>query len=194
MLSSPDWIVVTLKVIKILERLGIPYVVCGSVASIIHGTPRTTLDSDLVADVKLEHVAPFVAALEDDFYVDSDSIEEAIKLRKSFNLIHQATMFKVDVFLPKPRLFDQAQLDHGVEMEVASDPQRMARIASAEDIVLAKLEWFRIGDQVSERQWRDILGVLKTQWGRLDVEYMQKMAITLTVSDLLERALEEAAK
>jgi hypothetical protein len=192
--TSPDWIVVTLKVIEIFDKLGIPYVVCGSVASIIHGTPRTTLDADLVADVKLEHVAPLASALRDDFYVEPDSIEEAIKSHKSFNLIHQETMFKVDVFVPKLRPFDIAQLAHRVEVEVASDPRRVAWIVSAEDIVLAKLEWFRIGDEVSERQWRDILGVLKTQLGRLDVEYMQQMAITLNVSDLLQQALEEAAK
>lgn len=193
-MTSPDWIVVTLKVIEIFDKLGIPYVVCGSVASIIHGTPRTTLDADLVADVKLEHVAPLAAALEGDFYVEPDSIEEAVRLHKSFNLIHQETMFKVDVFVPKSRPFDKAQLAHRVEIEIARDPRRMAWIASAEDIVLAKLEWFRMGDEVSERQWRDILGVLKTQMGKLDVEYMQQMAITLSVSDLLQQALEEATK
>jgi hypothetical protein len=181
-------------VIEIFDKLGIPYVVCGSVASIIHGTPRTTLDADLVADVKLEHVAPLAAALEGDFYVEPDSIEEAVRLHKSFNLIHQETMFKVDVFVPKSRPFDKAQLAHRVEIEIARDPRRMAWIASAEDIVLAKLEWFRMGDEVSERQWRDILGVLKTQMGKLDVEYMQQMAITLSVSDLLQQALEEATK
>jgi hypothetical protein len=192
--TSPDWIVVTLKVIEIFDKLGIPYVVCGSVASIIHGTPRTTLDADLLAEVKLEHVTSLASALQQDFYVEPGSIEEAIRLHKSFHLIHQETMFKVEVFVPKPRPFDQAQLAHRVELEIAHDPRRMAWIASAEDIVLAKLESFRMGDQVPEQQWRDILGVLKTQMGKLDVEYMQQMAITLSVSDLLQQALEEADK
>ena len=100
----------------------------------------------------------------------------------------------VDVFLPKERPFDQAQLARRMETVIARAPERTVWIASAEDIVLAKLEWFAIGNQVSERQWRDVLGVLKTQSGQLDVDYMRKMAPALGVSDLLEQALEEAVK
>ncbi len=193
-MTTTNWIQVTLKVIETLDALGVSYVICGSVASIVHGIVRTTIDTDLIADLKLEHVKPFVTALENEFYVEQESMYEAINFHRSFNIIHKETMFKVDVFIPKVRLFDQDQLAHRVEVEIAQDPKRMAWIASAEDNVLAKLEWFRMGNEVSERQWRDVLGVLKTQSGNLDVEYMHKAAQALSVSDLLERALEESEK
>lgn len=193
-MTTSDWVEVTLKVIDVLEALDVPYVIGGSAASIVHGIVRTTVDSDLLADLKAGHVEPFVAALEDEFYVERQSIHNAIAFRKSFNLIHQATMFKVDVFIPKTRSFDQAQLARRVEKVIARDPQRTAWIASAEDIVLAKLDWFRMGGEVSEQQWRDVLGVLKTQTGRLEIGYMRETASELGVDNLLERALEEAAK
>ncbi len=192
--STPEWVLVSLKVIEVFEALNVPYFVGGSAASIIHGIVRTTIDSDIVAELKEEHIEPLVAALADEFYVEREAILEAIVLRRSFNLIHQDTMFKVDVFIPKRRAFDQAQLARRVKSVVAREPQRTAWIATAEDTVLAKLDWFRTGGEVSERQWRDVLGVLKTQAGRLDTGYMHEMASALGVNDLLEAALEEAAK
>ena len=66
-----------------------------------------------------------------------------------------------------------------------------AKFASPEDTILAKLEWYRLGNEVSERQWRDVLGVLKTRAGTLELSYLQKWADELKVSDLLERALKE---
>jgi hypothetical protein len=194
MVSNLNWIESTLKVVQALEALRVPYVVCGSVASAIHGIPRTTMDSDLVADLSQEHVTPLAAALQSEFYLDEDSMRESIDRRSSFNVIYIDTMFKVDLFIPKARSFDQAQLADRVEMEVTSDPQRKAWFVTAENIVLAKLEWFQLGDQVSERQWRDVLGVLKTQGKNLDFAYMQQMAKTLGVADLLKLALDEAAK
>jgi len=192
--TAHAWIAVTLKVIEVLDALGVKYVICGSAASIVHGVVRSTIDTDLIADLHSAHVQPLVTALEEEFYIDAQSISGAIATRGSFNLIHQNSMFKVDVFIPKPRPFDQAQLAHRIETVICHNPDRTAWIVSAEDIVLAKLEWFRLGDEVSERQWRDVLGVLKIQTGKLDIGYMQATARQLGVSDLLELALKEAAK
>ncbi len=191
-MTPPDWIQVTLKVIETLDALGVSYVICGSVATIVHGVVRTTIDTDMIAELKLQHAEALVNALENEFYVELESVERAINFRRSFNIIHKVTMFKVDVFIPKERPFDQAQLAHRIQVEVAHDPIRTAWIASAEDNVLAKLDWFRMGDEVSERQWRDVLGVLKTQTGKLDVSYMHKAAAALGIDDLLEKALHEA--
>lgn len=193
-MTSPEWIVVTLKVTEALEALQVPYVICGSVASIVHGIVRTTVDCDMVADLNLDHVEPLVTAIGNEFYVEQESIVDAIQFHRSFNLIHQESMFKVDIFIPKARPFDRAQLAHRIELEIANNPKRMAWFSSAENIVLAKLEWFRLGNEVSERQWRDVLGVLKTRLGELDIEYMYTAAPALGVSDLLERALLEAEK
>lgn len=182
---------VTLLVTNLLDSLDVPYVIGGSVASTAHGLIRTTLDVDLVVDLKPQHVVPFVAALSDQFYVDRPTVRQAIERRSSFNLIHLSTMVKVDVFLSKDRPFDRQQLLRRVTERITPDSDETLWILTAEDVILAKLDWFRMGGHVSERQWRDILGVMKTQGEALDVAYLRRWAEQLNVSDLLERALEE---
>jgi hypothetical protein len=182
---------VTFKVTGILEALGVPYLIGGSLASTLYGMVRTTQDSDIVAEMWLEHLQTFVTALQDEFYVDDEMIAEAIQRHSSFNIIHRETMFKVDVFIPHPRPFLQSQLSRAQKQTFAFETEISAKFASPEDTILAKLEWYRIGGEVSERQWRDILGVLKTRAGVLDLDYLRKWASELRVNDLLERALQQ---
>jgi len=188
-----EQIAVTLAVAETLEALGVPYAIGGSFASALHGIMRATMDADLVADLRSEQVEPLAKALGDAFYADVDMMRNAVLQHRSFNLIHLETMFKVDVFVAKPRAFDRSQLARRQLQVLSQDPERHAYVASAEDIVLAKLEWYRLGGETSERQWRDVLGVLKVQSHRLDREYMQRMAAELSVADLLQRAFEETA-
>ena len=101
-------------------------------------------------------------------------------------------MFKVDVFVAKPRAFDRSQLARRQLHLLSEDPERYAYVTSAEDIVLSELEWYRMGGEVSDCQWRDVLGVLKVQGDRLDRDYMQHMATDLGVADLLQRVWGEA--
>lgn len=183
---------VALLVIEALEDVGAPYCVGGSLASITHGMVRNTMDADLVADIQPDQISPFVHALEGEFYIDPLSIMDAIQRRSSFNLIHLGTMFKVDIFVPKPRPFDRMQLERRQRQVIVAEPERTAWVATAEDTILAKLEWFRLGGEISERQWRDVLGVLKTQGDRIEVDYLRTWAAELAVSDLLEQALVEA--
>lgn len=191
---TPEWISVALKVIETLETLGVPYCIGGSAASTIHGVMRATIDCDLVADLRPEHIEPFTEALSEDFYIEPDSILQAIVHGLSVNVIHQNTMFKIDIFMPGSRRFEKSQLARRTERIIAHDPELKAWIASAEDTILAKLQWYRFGNEVSERQWRDVLGVLKTQSGLLDLQYMHEMSVSMNIDDLLDRALEEAAK
>jgi hypothetical protein len=183
---------VTLKVTEVFEKLGVPYLIAGSLASTLYGMVRTTQDSDIVAEMHLEHLQPFVSTLQDEFYVDDEMIAESIQHNSSFNIIHRETLFKVDVFIPLPRPFLQSQLDRAQRQTFKFENEASAKFASAEDTILSKLEWYRLGGEVSERQWRDILGVLKTRAGELDLAYLRKWADELQVSDLLERALKEA--
>ena len=163
----------------------------GALASTIHGVVRTTLDTDIVADLSLEQTQPFAALLAGAFYLDSDTIRRAIRQRSSFNLIHLATMFKVDIFIPKNRPFDRQQLARRQPWTADPDSGRVFYVASPEDTILAKLAWYRLGDEISDRQWRDILGVLAVQGDRLDSAYMRQWAASLGVSDLLGRSLKE---
>lgn len=188
----PEQIAATTIVADALEALGVLYAIGGSFASALHGVMRATMDADIVADMRQEHIAPFVQALGEAFYADAEMMREAIGQHKSFNLIHLDTMFKVDVFVARPRDFDRAQLARRQLHLLAEDPERRAYVASAEDTVLAKLEWYWLGGQASDRQWRDVLGVLKVQGQRLDLAYMRHMATGLGVQDLLQRALEES--
>lgn len=183
---------VTLKVTRVFEKLGVPYLIGGSLASTLYGMVRTTQGSDIVTEMKEEHLQPFVSALQDEFYVDDEMIAESIRHNSSFNIIHRETMFKVDVFIPRERPFLQSQLGRAQKQVFTFDTEVSAKFSTPEDTILAKLEWYRIGGEVSDRQWRDILGVLKTQAGQLDLAYMRKWAGELKVSDLLERALQDA--
>lgn len=190
MLSEP--VAVTLQVTEAIESLGVPYVIGGSMASTAHGRIRTTLDVDIVADLQPAHVDVLVQALGEAFYVDANAARNAIQHRSSFNLIHLETMFKVDIFIPKDRPFDRQQLARREKQVIGTDPDQMAYVASAEDIILAKLEWYRLGGEVSERQWRDIQGILEVSGNRLDQAYLRHWAAMLNISDLLEQALAEA--
>jgi hypothetical protein len=184
---------VTLKVTAVFEKLGVRYLIGGSLASTLHGMVRTTQDSDIITEMRPEHIQPFVAALQSEFYIDEEMIAESIQRNSSFNIIHRESMFKVDVFIPRPRPFLQSQLVRAQRQTFPYETEISAKFASPEDVILAKLEWYRMGGEVSERQWRDILGVLKTRAGELDFDYLRKWAKELKVSDLLERADGEAA-
>lgn len=179
-------------VVEALEKLGINYVIVGSLASALHGVARATMDTDIIANLRDEHVLAFVSACKSTFYVDDEMIREAIQSHRSFNIIHLESFFKVDIFIPKEREFDRLQMARRSPYVLSTDPEQSAYVASAEDTILAKLEWFRIGGEVSDRQWRDILGVMKVQAGKLDLEYLHLGAWLLKVADLLEKAIRDA--
>ncbi len=184
---------VTIKVTTVLEKLSIPYLIGGSLASALYGMVRNTQDADIVAEMRPEHLSPFVAALQDEFYLDEEMIATALQHNASFNLIHRETMFKVDIFIPLPRPFLQSQLARAQRQTFTFETEVSAKFASPEDTILAKLEWYRLGGEVSERQWRDILGVLKTRADKLDLDYLEKWADELELANLLKRARQAAA-
>lgn len=187
----PEPLAVTLLVIDVLEALGVTYVVGGSLASALYGVSRSTLDADIVAELRAEHAERLEQMLGDDFYLDVRTIRDAIHHRASFNVIHLKTMFKVDVFLPKDRVFDRTELERRTRQVIGTEPERAVYFASAEDIVLSKLEWFRLGQGISDRQWQDVLGVIRVQGDRLDLAYLRRSAVALGIVGELERALEE---
>jgi hypothetical protein len=182
---------VTLAVTSVLERLGVDYVVGGSLATSLHGIPRATLDVDLVADLRMANLDPFVAALKASFFVDADMVRDAIRRRSTFNILHLATMFKVDVFVTGTDELLSIELSRKRRVRVLEEPQADLFVASPEDMVLQKLIWYRDGGCVSDRQWGDVLGVIKTQGDRLDLAYLHLWAGRKGIGELLERALAE---
>ena len=190
MLSEP--ILVVVRVVQAFDELGIEYVVGGSLASSVYGVPRATQDVDLVADLTLSHADRLKGLLGGEFYVDADMIRDAVRRRGSFNLIHLGTMFKADVFLMRRDDWSREEMKRARLEELdGPDGAVTVRFASPEDTLLHKLVWYRLGDEVSDRQWSDVLGVLKIQGDNLDGEYLDKWARKLDVSDLLDRAREE---
>ncbi len=190
-MNTPQVLAAITPIVEALEELGVSYHIGGSVASSVYGILRATIDADLIANLHIEQARPLVKWLEAEYYIDEDMVRDAIKRRSSFNVIHLDTMLKVDVFVPKSRLFDQEEFRRA-QQEVLLEGTRPFNVASPEGTILNKLEWYRMGGEVSDRQWNDILGVLKVQGTHLDMNYLQKWAANLNVTDLLERALVDA--
>ncbi len=192
-MTDSDLVAALRPVADALEALGVRYYLGGSVASSAHGIARASLDADVVAELEPDHVEPLTNRLVSAYYIPVDRLRSAVAARSSCNLIHLATMFKIDVFVSKGRPFDRqaAERARPQAIDEAPDAPRFL-VASPEDTVLAKLEWFRLGGESSERQWWDIVGVLKVTEDA-DRTYLWRWAASLGVADLLERALTDAA-
>jgi hypothetical protein len=181
-----DIIGMTLHLAMVCERLGVPYMVGGSLASSLHGIPRATQDVDLVLAIQQEDVAGLVAAVRADFYLDEEAIRDAIERRTSFNLIHLGSFFKAAIFVAKDDEVSRLQMARTQRYRLGEGADRELVVASPEDIVAQKLSWFALGDQASERQWNDALGVLKVAGLRLDLAYLERVSILLGVEELLK--------
>jgi hypothetical protein len=186
---SLDPVRITTKVTTVLEQLGVRYFISGSLASTLYGVVRTTMDSDVVADLKQQHIGDLVSSLENEFYIDEDMISAAVRQRSSFNIIHRDSFFKVDVIIPELRPYLNFQFTRAQRQVLSLEPEIQAMVVSPEDIVLAKLEWYRMGGEVFERHWRDVVGILGVQAGLLDMSYLNRMAEELGVKDLIQKAL-----
>jgi hypothetical protein len=191
--TTPDVLAAMHPVAEVFERLGVRYYVGGSLASSARGFPRASIDVDMAAELRPEHVSRLVAALRGQYYVDEDRVRDAVAARRSFNAIHLATMMKVDVFVSRGRPFDRSAFERLTpEVLDAANPSRAYPIPGAEDVILLKLEWFRAGGEVSDRQWGDVVGVIRVAATALDRNYLTGWASELGVSDLLDRAFAAA--
>jgi hypothetical protein len=162
MLSEP--VLVVAKLARLFDSLGIRYVVGGSLASSIYGIPRATQDVDLVADIRLPHVDAITSSLAGEFYVDAEMIRDAIKRRASFNVVHLATMFKADVFILQGDSWSREEMARArTEQFDVPEGKVAVRFASPEDTLLHKMIWYKLGNQISDRQWGDIVGIFKVQ-------------------------------
>jgi hypothetical protein len=190
-LTSPiDPIAVAVMLAERLDALGIVHTIGGSIASAFAGEPRSTADIDLVAAIEETHIPSIAAALSADFYLDEAALRRAVRDRATVNLIHQATQVKVDVFVAGGTPLDAQQLARRQRVQLANG--RTLHVHPPEDILLQKLRWYVKGGETSDRQWRDILAIVRVQGARLDREYVWANADALGVGQVLARALDES--
>ena len=190
MSENPGLLEALEPVARVLQSMEVRFYVGGSVASSFHGAARSTMDVDLVADLRAKDVEHFVSRLNNEYYVSKTAIIDAITRLSCFNLIHLQSSFKVDIFILKRRAFDISSMNRAEFGTIDSESSFECPIASPEDTILSKLEWYRLGNEVSERQWEDVVRVLKILDEQADHDYMIRNAAELNVSDLLKKLLE----
>lgn len=184
---------VAFDVIEVLDRLDIGYVLGGSLASSTFGEPRATNDVDIaVVALTSTRLDPLIEEFRArDYDVPERSAAEAVSERSSFNVIHPSGL-KADLFVTGDGVLDRLQIDRRVRVELPTDPPRAIWVTSPGDQILRKLDWYRLGREVSDRQWRDILGLIKAQRANLDLAELRSNARQADLVELLERALNAA--
>jgi hypothetical protein len=180
------------EVVGAFEALGVAYAVGGSWASSVYGEPRLTRDADISVDPFPGRERDLADRFGSDYYLSVDAARSANRDRSSFNIIHSPTAYKVDVFVRKDDRFEQSVMARRTPGTTPEAPGSPLMWVSPEDIILLKLRWYRLGNEVSDRQWADVLGVLRTQAGRLEQTYMNDWADQLGVAELLVKAQSEA--
>lgn len=192
-MTPADPLSVAVVVATVLEEIGIRYVIGGSVASSLIGEPRSTLDLDIMIDIDVLRVRQLAGRLRDNFYIDEESAVGAVHSGSSFNAIHLSSSLKVDFFPAEREAFAREQLER--RRPVLLDPPGVTLyFYAAEDLIVRKLMWFRAGGAVSDRQWRDVLGMLKAGEPALDFDLLRTAAAKVNAGDLLERVLREAGR
>jgi hypothetical protein len=168
------------RMLDVLERHGVAYMLTGSIATSYYGRPRSTHDADIVIDPTAPQLEALVRDLEHaGFYVDPDGARAALRHRRQFNIIDTAQACKLDLIILKQRPFSVEEFQRRQLADLL--PGRPVSIVTAEDAILSKLEWARRTD--SERQLRDAAGVLDVHQD-LDREYIERWARELGVADL----------
>lgn len=192
-MKTPDILQAIQPVISAFDKLSIPYYISGSIASSVYGIARATMDVDIVADIKIENISFLMKILENEYYIDENMIKEAIHNFSSFNLIHLETMIKIDVFIHKHQSYPEESLRRK-QKDTFEDTDDASEFyfSSPEDIILNKLQWYKIGNRISERQWLDVTGVIKVQSNNLDVGYLRIWGEHLGLLDLITEAFREA--
>ena len=192
-MRSPDILVAVQPIIQAFENLSINYYIGGSIASSLYGIARATMDVDMVADIKNSQILPLKVLLQKNYYIDEQMIADAVRRKSSFNLIHLETMIKIDIFIPKEDQYQQNTIKRRIK-DTLEEGDRAVEFyfSSPEDVIINKLQWYEMGQRISERQWLDVVGVIKVQGDSLDKEYLLNWSRRLNLAELLEKAFSEA--
>jgi hypothetical protein len=191
--ANQDFQPVLRFVLRTLEQLGFAYAIGGSIASSLHGASRMTRDADLTVEPFSGREDVFIAAFPaPEFYVSPDAVRDALRTRSTFNILHPATGYKIDIFIRKDDPFEGAAFARRGPYSLPDAPEEPVQVHSPEDIILFKLRWYRLGGEASDQQLRDVLAVMKTQGDRLDAAYLAHWATEIGVKDLLDRVRTQA--
>lgn len=174
-----------------LDAIGVRWAIGGSIASAVHGEPRATNDVDVVAALDETQARELCARLGATFHADADTAVDAVRRRSSFNVIDTRSFIKIDIFVPPAGSLGLGQLDRRLEADVVPGA-RAVFVLGAEDTVLQKLRWYQLGGSVSDRQWRDIVSVLRHTGRRLDDAYLDTVASDAGLAELLAKARADA--
>ena len=188
-----DAVSTLLQLVSVFDELGLTYAVGGSLASSMYGEPRATHDVDLLIDLPLAQLPELLARLTDEFYVSEEAARRAVDTGSSFNLVHLTSGHKIDLFVAGPSLLDVMQLET-CRAGSLRDGAPSVRVTAPAVIILRKLAWFRSGGETSERQWRDVIGMLRVQGPSLSLDDVREVALGMGLTDLLDRAVTEARR
>ena len=177
-------------VVSALRGLGVRHYVGGSVASSFHGAARSTMDVDLVCELTEDGICPFIQSIGTDYYASETAMREAVRRKACFNLIHLPTSFKVDVFVSRGRPFDVESMERASMQRIGETRFVELAICTAEDSIISKLEWYRLTNETSERQWDDVSRVLDVLGEDVDCTYLFRAAQSVGVEDLLTRQMD----
>jgi hypothetical protein len=189
---EPTTLDIALLVARALERIGVPYFLGGSLASSMQGEPRATNDIDFVVDMSPDQASALARELGTDFEVDVEALADHLRRGGSWNIYYTKVLTKIDLFRAGHDPFDESEFARRRRLPVRRDGSEIV-VKSAEDTVLRKLLWFRAGGEVSSKQWRDVVEVLRVSGASMERGYLDQWAKTLRIDDLLRRADNEAA-
>ena len=176
-----------IEVGRMLDDLGIQYAVGGSVASSLFGEPRSTLDIDLALRGTDDELFRLIDRADADFYVPIEAARQAVTAKDSFNLLHNESGIKIDIFVLGDDLIDVRQIERRVRISLEGGD---LWVTSPEDIILRKLSWYRLTEETSQRQWRDVIALLRAT--KVDTADVLDVAVKVGLGDLAEKAVAEA--
>ncbi|MCZ2154906.1 MAG: nucleotidyltransferase family protein [Bryobacterales bacterium] len=174
-----------------LESTGVRYAVGGSWASTAFGEPRFTNDVDILADFTPYSLDKFLRALSEACYVDTDEAMDAVRAGRPFNVIYMPLALKFDFFTASAFPLGARELERAIFLTETELSDSSTPFVTPEDILLAKLHWYREGGEISEVQWRDIRGIVRACGKNLDREYLLQSAAVLGLRAQLAKALDE---
>jgi hypothetical protein len=178
---------IALRVAAALTSVGADYFLGGSLASSLQGEPRSTNDIDFVIALPAGRVESLRQALGTDFELDIDMLRDAVMHARSANAFYLPLLTKIDFFGRGHEPFDESEFGRRRSVVVGASGEALV-VKSPEDTVLRKLLWFRDGGEVSEKQWRDVVSVLRVSGPLMDEAYLRSWASRLHLESLLERA------